>query len=198
MATRTYTVAFRTTDTALTLTVASFKRASDGQALTPQPSGFTNLGYGLYSFAYDIDRGDLSHTVAHNNHAILVLDGGVGITDPEVRYCRLTLATDDKALDYPISVVQTAVSGVQTDVDALQSAVTALQTTVDDSHALTWRVDMLMEGKLHIDSDTNQTTIYKPDGTTPIQTWDLEDANGDPAVQNVMLRDPTLTLPSEP
>jgi len=93
-----------------------------------------------------------------------------------------SIQTDVTAVQTDVTAVQTDVTAVQTDVTAVQSSVVGLQTDITF-------LRQVESGRWEITSD-NQMIIYDSDGTTPLLTFSLLDADGEPTTQNPFERVP--------
>ena len=70
-----------------------------------------------------------------------------------------------------------------------------LVVSADNSYVLIRRLANMYEGRWLINTETAQLTVYDTNNTTPLQTWNLKDSLGNPAISNPYERIPTLPIP---
>ncbi len=174
-----YTVAFRSTDTGLSLNAASFivfQKLSNGAAPTnAAPVTVTEVGYGVYKFTY-----------VAAEEVVFVLDGGASIPAAD-RYARGVMAPTDTHLDVAVSTrasqatmdsaaTQAGLDAVNVNVAMLDSRVQVQQQAIDTLYQYQggrW--------KIHTTGpDANRIVYYADDGVTIVAKFDLKDISGNP------------------
>jgi len=178
MASKTYSVYFRATDTGLTPTFVKFTRRSDNVNLLGSAPAISEVlgpggGFGEYKFTFDA-------TV----EVSFVVDGGASITSTADRYVRGVLGPEDSRLDAAISAVPAAVAD-----EPLAGHVTAdtVGKVLSDIGTNVLLLRKYEEGrwKVHASGgDLNRLVLYDSDGTTPLLKFDLKDASGSATYTN--------------
>jgi hypothetical protein len=115
----------------------------------------------------EIGNGLYKFTHTPSEDIVFELDAGATISDAEARYISGVISPQDAYLD-------------------------AAMTSV---FAYAQRASRLLEGRWKIDTGTNKLTIYAPDGTTPLQSYDLKDNAGAASSTLIYERAPEDAVP---
>jgi len=167
----------------------------------------TTLDAGQYFIEYSLTDNVATVTYATENLFVMndaavsqaVIQGDISNVQSDVTSIQTdvtSIQTDVTSIQTDVTSIQTDVTSIQTDVTAVQTDVTAVQTDVTavQSSVVGLQTDITFlrqveSGRWEITSD-NQMIIYDSDGTTPLLTFSLLDADGEPTTQNPFERVP--------
>jgi hypothetical protein len=139
----------------------------------------TTLDAGQYFIEYSLTDNVATVTYATEN---LFVMNDAAVSQAVIQGDISNVQSDITAMQVDVTSIQTDVTAVQTDVTAVQSSVVGLQTDITF-------LRQVESGRWEITSD-NQMIIYDSDGTTPLLTFSLLDADGEPTTQNPFERVP--------